>query len=321
MSVLKVSLAYRKVSLWTAMFQLVITLGGYFALLGLAILYFDKLWFSMPCMFAAGLGAVRLYMLQHDCMHRCFLKPKWLNDTIGILLSPMTLTPFFMGRYNHNLHHSHVGNLDRRDTFEINVMTLAEYRSAPPLRRILYRIYRSPVTLLLIGPFLVYAVFQRFPRNTLKVGLLWDVVLHNALLLLYLAGLYAVAGATGLYALGLSVFFGVSVGAFIPYVEHNFEDIHWQRSSHHNAQDAALQASAVLDFGDVFHWITANIGFHDLHHLNPSIPSYRLKQAYENLERMGLLQSRKITLREGIACLRWKLWDEDQHRMVTFAAA
>ncbi|MGH1465818.1 MAG: fatty acid desaturase [Cognatishimia sp.] len=319
MSALKVSLAYRKISASAAVFQLVVTLFCYFSLLWSAIFLVDWLWLSLPLMAACGLAAVRLYMLQHDCMHRSFIRPRWLNDTIGVLLSPFTLTPFYTGRYNHNQHHSHVGDLDRRDTFEINVMTVQEFRAASPGQRFFYRLYRSPLTLLVVGPFLVYAVVHRFPKNTLKAGLLWDVILHNVLLACYVTGFFLLFGGQGVAILLGAIYCGVSMGAFIPYVEHNFETIHWGRRPELDAQTAALEASAVLDFGRIFHWITANIGFHDLHHLNPNIPSYNLKRAYESLERDGVLQSQKITLGEGVSCLRWKLWDEDKQRMVTFA--
>ncbi|GAA6207925.1 fatty acid desaturase [Cognatishimia sp. WU-CL00825] len=320
MSALKVSLVYRKVSARAAIFQLLVTLVCYVSLLWSAVALADQIWLCLPLMAACGLAAVRLYMLQHDCMHRCFIRPRWLNDTIGILLSPFTLTPFYMGRYNHNQHHSHVGDLDRRDTFEINVMTVQEFRDASPRQRVLYRLYRSPLTLLVVGPFLVYGIVHRFPKNTIKAGLLWDVFLHNLLVVGYLTVVYLVFGGQGLAVLFGAIYCGVSMGAFIPYVEHNFETIHWGRRPELDPQTAALRASAVLDFGNVFHWVTANIGFHDLHHLNPNIPSYNLKRAYAALERDGLLQSHKITFRQGLGCLKWKLWDEEQQKMVGFAA-
>jgi omega-6 fatty acid desaturase (delta-12 desaturase) len=321
MSVLRETLPFRQVDSKRAFIEVIGTLTVYFLSFWAAIQMQATLWAALPAMVLCGIAAVRLYVLQHDCMHRCFLKPKWLNDAIGIALSPLSLTPFYMGRYNHGLHHSHVGDLDRRDTFEISVMTLDEYRQSSLLKRIGYRIYRSPLTLLVIGPFLVYAVFHRVPKNTLKSGLWWDVLLHNVLLVAYFALVYSWAGTAGVLILLGAMYFGSSLGAIIPYVEHNFEDIHWGRKPDLDFETAALEGSAVLDFGDLFHFATANIGYHDLHHLNPSIPSYRLKQCHETLEAKGLLASRKISLREGLGCLRWKLWDEDNHRMVTFAAA
>ncbi len=312
---------FRAISNFKALQQLGLTLAAYLIALAVAIWLAHVWWLMLPAALVAGLMAVRLYVLQHDCMHRCFMTPRWLNDFVGVLVSPLTLTPFRVGRYNHNLHHSHVGDLDHRESFEINVLTVAEYKALPLRGRFFYRLYRSPITLIVVGPFLVYAVLYRFPKNTLKAGLLKDVMMHNLLLLGYWGTLYGVAGWTGLWVLGVSVWLGTSLGAVIPYVEHNFEDVHWGRRPELTAQVAALEGSAVLDFGNAFHLLTANIGFHDLHHLNPMIPSYNLKRCHEALEEQGELQSRKIGLGEAITCFRWKLWDESQQKMVTFAGA
>ena len=321
MSILKASLAFRELDHGVAAFQLIFTLLSYFGSLYFAILTFDRLYLSLPFMVVCGLSAVRLYMLQHDCMHRCFVSQRWLNDLIGVLLSPFTLSPFFVCKHNHGLHHSHIGDLDRRETFEINVLTVEEFRNLSTLKKISYRLYRSPFILLVVGPFLVYAIVHRFPKNTLKGGFLWDVLAHNILLLGFVFLISTVSGWSGVIAWLISVYFGVSLGAFIPYVEHNFEDVHWGRKPDLDFQTAALEGSAVLDFGDVFHFVTANIGFHDLHHLNPKVPSYRLKTCYEKLEDQGLIQSRKIQWGEAVSSLRWKLWDEKNQKMVTFAAA
>lgn len=312
---------YRVPNSYKSIQQLAGTLAAYLGFLWLAITQAQHWFILLPTAAACGVTAVRLYMLQHDCMHRCFLTPRWFNDLVGVLLSPFTLTPFAVGRYNHNLHHSHVGDLDHRDTFEINVLTVKEYRGLPVWRRLCYRLYRSPITLIIVGPFLVYAIFHRFPKNTLKGGFMKDVLIHNFLFFGFYGLIYYWAGVTGICVLLLSVWIGVSFGAIIPYVEHNFEDVHWGRRPELTSQIAATESSAVLDFGRIYHWVTANIGFHDLHHLNPMIPNYNLQNCHARLEDAGLLHSRKITIREAAACFGWKLWDEEQEKMVTFAAA
>ncbi len=320
MSTFRMSLAYREVDSAKAIFHLITTLAAYFGCGLSALFYAHNLWVALPFAAVTSVMAVRLYMLQHDCMHRCFIKPKWLNDVIGIALSPFTLTPFYVGRYNHMQHHGHVGDLDHRDTFEINVLTLEEYRALPWRKRLAYRAYRHPLTLLIVGPFVVYAIFNRFPKNTRAQGFVADVFLHNALILLMGIGVFLIAGGTGLWIWGFSVYLAASCGAIIPYVEHNFETVQWGRRPELTHENAALYGSAVLDFGDVFHFLTANIGYHDLHHLNPTIPSYRLKTCHEALEAEGLLASTKIGWREALQCFRWKLWDEKSGRMVGFAA-
>jgi omega-6 fatty acid desaturase (delta-12 desaturase) len=49
------------------------------------------------------------------------------NDLAGYGLSVFTLTPYRVMQFNHNEHHSHLGNLEERETTEIFTMTLREW--------------------------------------------------------------------------------------------------------------------------------------------------------------------------------------------------
>ena len=104
----------------------------------------------------------------------------------------------------------------------------------------------------------------------------------------------------------------------MPYVVHNFETIHWGTKPELDFETAALQGSAVLDWGSFMDWAFLNIGYHDLHHLNAKIPGYKLKAAHQELERLQLITSEKITFIDGLKCLRWKLYDEAAGKMIPF---
>jgi len=300
-----------------AAMQVAVTMSVYLAGLAAAVFVTRTLhWLpALPLMLTTGIAAVRLYMLQHDCGHGSFFTSRRANDLAGTCLSPFTLTPFKAVRYNHNLHHAHIGNLDRRDSSEIYVMTLAEYRAAPRWRRAGYRFYRSFAMLFVLGPSLLYLVRHRWPRNARASGL-GNLAIHNAGVLAVLAAIWTLAGTTGLLVWLGSVVMGVSCGVVIPYVQHNFEDVVWGRPPDLVFDRAALTGSAVLDFGPVFDLCTANIAYHDLHHFNANIPCYNLKTCYRDLE--GRFPSRRIGWREAAGCLRWKLWDEAAGRMVPF---
>nr|WP_256372992.1 fatty acid desaturase [Pseudoruegeria sp. HB172150] len=273
---------------------------------------------ALPFMCVTATCAVRLYMLQHDCGHGSFFTSRKLNDRMGTLLSPFTLTPYKAVRYNHNLHHAHIGNLDRRDSTEIYVMTVDEYLAAPWWKKLGYRFYRSFFLLFLVGPTLLYVIRYRFPRNALKSGI-GDVVLHDAMVVGFLALLWTLWGPVALAVWLGSVIIGVSCGVVIPYVQHNFEEVFWARPKDLQFDQAAVEGSAVLDFGDFFDLCTANIAYHDLHHLNANIPCYNLKRCYRELE--PTFKSRRIGWREAAGTLRWKLWDEETGRMVPFPSS
>ena len=295
-----------------------VTLLGYGISLGLAISQAERWWAVIPLTVLAGLFGIRVYMIQHDCMHRAFFASRRANDIAGELLSPISLSPYVATRYNHNLHHAHVGDLDHREAFEIDIMTVEEFRTASLGRRLWYRFYRSPLCLLVLGPFVLYLVLRRFPRNAMKTGVWW-VILHDAMVLGYFALLYAIAGWAGVFVLLGSIYVGATFGAIIPYVVHNFEQVYWGRKPDYTYEKGALEGTSTLRFGRLFDWLTLNIAYHDLHHLNANIPCYHLKRCFE--EAGDLLASREIGFREAISCYGWKLYDEQAGRMVSFAAA
>ncbi|MDQ2089185.1 fatty acid desaturase [Marimonas arenosa] len=318
MNIRQFSRGYTQKNERVAWMELGLTLGLYALFLSVAIAWAEIWWVVVPFTVLAGLMGVRVYMIQHDCMHRAYFGSRRLNDVVGELISPISLSPYVATRYNHNLHHAHVGDLDHREAFEIDIMTIEEYRNAPLLKRLWYRFYRSRFTLLLVGPFVLYLILRRFPRNGIKTGVGW-VLLHDAMVAGYFALLWWFAGWAGILVLLGSIYVGSTFGAIIPYVVHNFEQVYWGRKPDYTYEKGALRGSSVLRFGDWFDRLTLNIAYHDLHHLNANIPCYNLKRCFE--EAGDLLHSYEIGFREAMSCYGWKLYDEKAQKMVTFAAA
>ncbi len=302
---------------YRAYWELTATLAIYFGAMVLGLATLGQWWLTIPTALVASAMGLRVYMIQHDCLHRSFFTSRDLNDRIGTLLSPIAMTPYRATRYIHGQHHTYVSDLEHREAFEIFTMTLNEWQAAPRWKRLQYRYYRSPVLLILIGPFLLYAILRRMPLYGFKTGV-GDLILHNLLLAGYLGLIWGATGWSGLIYWTATVYIACAFGALIPYVVHNFENIHWGTKPELTFKTAALEGSAVLDWGRLFDLITMNIGYHDLHHLNAKIPGYKLREAHNALEAEGFLQSEKIGFWQGLSCLRWKLYDEEQGRMIPF---
>jgi omega-6 fatty acid desaturase (delta-12 desaturase) len=83
-----------------------------------------------------------------------------------------------------------------------------------------------------------------------------------------------------------------------------------------NPARAALQGSSALDLGRLWDLATGNIAYHDIHHFNANIPSYRLRQCHKALRARYDVQT--IGWPEAIRSFTLKLWDEDQGRLVPF---
>ncbi len=275
--------------------------GSWLALLGGALLF--------------GAGILRLYSIQHDCGHYSYFPDRKLNDLLGNCLSIFSGIAHSVLRYNHNLHHLHLGDLEYRDVHEVYVMTRREYEAAPVSKKLFYRVYRHPVTLFLLGPLLVYFVQYRWPRNTLKISVR-DVLLQNFAMFGFWFLVVTFLGWWAFYALILGSILAGSFGIFVVYVGHNFEETYWRDTGNKSAHAAALNGASSLRLGVLVDFVLLNFGFHDLHHYNAKIPCYRLKECNAAIAQDW--NNAAIGLKESVECLRWRLWDEDANRMIPF---
>jgi 4-amino-4-deoxy-L-arabinose transferase-like glycosyltransferase len=107
-----------------------------------------------------------------------------------------------------------------------------------------------------------------------------------------------------------------SIGLWLFYIQHQFDDVSWERDEKWDYKTAAIHGSSFLKLPTVFQWFTGNIGFHHVHHLSSRIPNYNLARChYEN----DLFKEiRPITLLATFKSLKLHLWDEANERMISF---
>lgn len=294
------------------------TFGFYFGTLALALFWSPHIVVTGVLVVLNALSGVRLYVLQHDCGHHSLFGTRRMNEWAGLGLSTFTLTPFKTMQYNHNQHHVHLGDLDERATGEVHTMTLREWQAARPRARLAYRLYRNPLLMLPLGGLLTYAIMYRWPKNARKVGVR-GVMLANLALAVWILAIGWAAGWAGLVIYGWTVLVAGTVGVFCVYLQHNFEDTYWDRRPDHNIQEASLTGSSALDLGWWFDLATCNIAYHDLHHFNPRIPSYRLRQCHRALRKEFGLPV--IHWPRALASFTLKLWDEDRQKLVRLPPA
>ena len=299
--------------------SLVLNLAAHLAALVIGSALIPNVLLMLPFIVIFAFSAVRLYVLQHDCGHESLFATRWINDAAGYFLSVFSFTPYRVMQYNHNQHHAYLGNLEHRETTEIHTMTLKEWQTASFWERLSYRIYRFPPVMLIVGGVFTYFIAYRWPKNTLKVGLV-GVMIHNFLLLVYIFIIWWTLGAAGLIMFTTGAIVASAIGVFLVYLQHNFEDTYWDRKPDLDFRKATLVGSSSLDLGHWWDIGTGNIAYHDLHHFMPSIPSYNLRKAQKNLP-AELKMHDVIRWSRAIDSFRLKLWDEESERLVTFPKA
>jgi omega-6 fatty acid desaturase (delta-12 desaturase) len=107
-----------------------------------------------------------------------------------------------------------------------------------------------------------------------------------------------------------------SIGVWLFYVQHQFENTTWTDEGAWNLHEVALHGSSYYDLPIVLRWFTANIGMHHIHHLCSRIPYYRLPLVLRHHPHLGGIG--RLTLGESLGCVRLALWDENQQRLVSF---
>jgi omega-6 fatty acid desaturase (delta-12 desaturase) len=112
------------------------------------------------------------------------------------------------------------------------------------------------------------------------------------------------------------VFLAAAGGVWLFYVQHQFEETHWDKADDWNVHAAALHGSSHYDLPGILRWFTANIGIHHVHHLSSRIPYYRLPEVLR--DNPELHDIGKITLLESIKCVPLVLWDENRRRLISF---
>jgi acyl-lipid omega-6 desaturase (Delta-12 desaturase) len=315
---------YRQPSNRRGLLEVAITVVPLAALWLLAWLTLDiGYWLTLPLTFAAGVFVVRLFMIQHDCGHGSFFRHRFANDWIGRCASIVTMTPYGVWRRTHNTHHASSGNLDRRGMGDVDTLTVEEYRARSMWGRLRYRLYRHPLVMFGLGPAYLFLLQHRLPVGLMR-GNGWRPWISTMATNLAIA---SVAGGV-IWLIGIKAFLllhmpallvAASIGVWLFYVQHQFEDTVWATDGAWNVHDAALHGSSHYDLPAFLHWFTANIGMHHVHHLSSRIPYYRLPRVlrdHPELRNVG-----RVTLLESFRCVRLALWDGTQRRLVSFREA
>jgi acyl-lipid omega-6 desaturase (Delta-12 desaturase) len=265
---------------------------------------------------------LRLFMIQHDCGHNAFFSRRRANDWVGRVIGVFTLTPYDFWRRTHAIHHATSGNLDRRGIGDVNTLTVSEYRARSRWGRLKYRLYRNPLVMFGIGPAYLFFLQYRVPVGLMSDG--WQPWLStmatNAAIGLIVAALIWLIGAKAFVIVSLpALLLAASMGVWLFYVQHQFAETTWREGESWSLHEAALHGSSHYELPTVLRWLTANIGIHHVHHLCSRIPYYRLPQVLRDYPELG--QIGRLTLCESLWCVRLALWDERQHRLVSFRDA
>jgi len=319
-SFISVTSAYQKPSLAKSSWQLCTTF-----LLFIAILYASYLslsgplgWTLLLSMLAGGF-VLRIFIIQHDCGHGSFFESRRLNDLVGFLCSAVTLIPYLYWRKQHALHHASNGALDHRGHGDMDTITVREYLALSKWQRFKYRFYRNPFVFLLLGPIFFILVVNRcvLDRKKTTAKERRNVYITNAFVAIMFSLAFYALGFEPVLKIALPMFFFAAAGGiWLFYIQHQFEHTYWKWDDEWSYVAAAMQGSSFYKLPKLLQWLTGNIGFHHIHHLNPSVPNYNLELCHDQNPQFQKVVT--ITLWESLQTMFLSVWDETQNRLISF---
>lgn len=265
----------------------------------------------------AGLFLIRIFIIFHDCCHQSFFKNKTANKILGTITGIITLFPFSQWKHSHSVHHATSGNLDKRGTGDMWVLTVDEYISASIWTKIAYRLYRNPLIMFGLGPIYIVLIANRFNTKGVKMNERLNTYITNVSIVAISALLcWQIGWESFLLVQGPIFFISAMLGIWLFYVQHQFEDTYFEEDEHWDYVKAAVEGSSFYKLPKILQWLTGNIGYHHVHHLSPRVPNYNLEEVHNNTPPLQNVPT--ITLKTSFTSLRFRLWDSENKKFIGF---
>lgn len=275
--------------------------------------YLTTLILAIP---AAGF-LVRIFIIFHDCGHGAFFKSSRANSIIGNMTGLLMFVPYHEWRHSHAVHHATCSDLDRRGIGDVWTLTVTEYLALSNWNQFLYRIYRNPLVMFGLGPFYMVMINNRLVTKGAKKRERRSVHFVNIGLLIIVAVMSMSIGIKSYLLIQIPVLLiAWSAGIWLFYVQHQFEDVYWEKHDNWDFYDAALLGSSFYKLPLILQWFTGNIGFHHVHHLNARIPNYNLQKCHEQIA--GFKNIKSVTFLSSFKLMKFRLWDEKRQCLIGY---
>lgn len=270
----------------------------------------------IACSIMAGLVLVRLFVIYHDHQHHSILTKSWLADAFFTAFGILILVPTSIWKRTHDYHHAHNSRLYTASIGSFPIFTREKFLKRSRAQQIGYLAIRHPLTILFgyLSVFLYGMTIQSFLSSP---GKHWDsmiaIILHLAISVLII-----IFFGWNVWLLSVCIPFSIAcaMGAYLFYAQHNFPGVTFKEDIEWSYDHAALESSSHMEMNFFWKWVTANIGYHHIHHINSRIPFYRLPEVMAAIPELQVAKKTSLNPSDIIACFRLKLWDPQRQQMI-----
>jgi acyl-lipid omega-6 desaturase (Delta-12 desaturase) len=335
-----------------ATYQILNTLVPYFLLWFLATKAAPiSLWLLPPIIVLIVLFSIRCFSLMHDCGHYSLFSSKRVNRIVGFILGVINAIPPYSWSRDHAYHHKTNGDWERYRGVATFLST-EEFSKLNAKEQQLYEWLRHPL-MTVPGGFLYLALKPRFAliagaydffaylgtcwktNSSMSLSQMiathqskywesadefWDLLFNNICVVsawVFFSHLLGAGFFLSLYSITLTLSAVIFICVF--FVQHNFDGSYAHKTEGWEYLLGAVEGSSYLKLPAILNWFTADIGYHNIHHLSERIPNYHLKACH--LQNSHLLANVKV-LELGTMpdCAKFILWDSASDALVSIAS-
>jgi len=310
-----------------------------------------SLWFMPPIIVLMILFSVRCFSLMHDCGHYSLFSSKKVNRVIGFMLGVINAIPQYSWSRDHDYHHKTNGDWQRYRGVA-DFLSIEEFSKLNSFNQRLYELLRHPLMAfpggffylaikprlaLIVGTYdfinylfteirkdssvdLAQAISSHKSKYWQSAAEFWDLLFNN----ICVVGSWIFLG----YLLGFGFFFSVysimltcaaAIFIWVFFVQHIFDGAYAHKTEGWSYLQGAIEGSSYLELPKILQWFTADIGYHNIHHLSERIPNYNLKACHQ--ENIVLLSKAKtLRISNMLDCSKFILWDSASNCLVSIAS-
>jgi acyl-lipid omega-6 desaturase (Delta-12 desaturase) len=307
-----------------------------------------SIWFLPPIVMLMILFSLRCFSLMHDCGHYSLFSSKKVNRCMGFFLGFINAIPQYPWSRDHAYHHKTNGDWERYRGVA-DFLSTEEFAELNSFDQKLYQLLRHPLMAIPGGFF--YIAIQ--PRLTLILGIydfiahlftcwrqdfrmswssiisthkskhwqsateFWDLLFNNICVIGAWIALSYFLGAGFFWSIYLIVLtFSAAIFIWTFFVQHIFDGAYAHKTEDWDYLRGAIEGSSYLELPQVFQWFTADIGYHNIHHLSERIPNYHLAACHD--ENIHLLSKvKRLRLGDVLRCSKFILWDSTSNSLVS----
>jgi omega-6 fatty acid desaturase (delta-12 desaturase) len=118
----------------------------------------------------------------------------------------------------------------------------------------------------------------------------------------------------GIYGITLAGAAAIFICVF--FVQHNFEGSYAHKTEGWDYLRGAIAGSSYLKLPAILNWFSADIGYHNIHHLSERIPNYNLRSCHLKNSHL-LIGAKTLQIFDIPDCFKFILWDADSNSLIS----